>query len=63
MLHAWENALEYIPLEMYGEERLPVLGPDRNGQLLELVGVPADGPTRLIHAQPMRAKFQQYLTR
>lgn len=61
ILHAWENALRYVELEMYGEDRLLVLGPARSGQMLELIAVPVDGPTRIIHADDMRAKFHTYL--
>ncbi|MFC8526335.1 hypothetical protein [Nocardia sp. NPDC057227] len=61
ILHAWENALRYIELEMYGEDRLLVLGPNRAGRMLELIAVPADGPARIIHADTRRAKFHKYL--
>lgn len=44
-----------------GEERLLVIGADRSGRLLELVLVPSSGPTRIIHADRLRAKFYDYL--
>lgn len=44
-----------------GEERLLVIGADASGRLLELVAVPADGPTRIIHADILRPKFYDYL--
>lgn len=47
---AWENALRYVEYEYDGEERLLVIGPDLSGHLLELVAVPADEPTRIVHA-------------
>lgn len=59
--HAWENALRYIEYEYDGEDRLLVIGPDRTGALLELVAVPVDEPTRIIHADGLRAKFYDYL--
>lgn len=59
MIHAWENALRYV--EYDGEERLLVIGPDIAGNLLELVAVPADEPTRVIHADHLRPKFQDFL--
>lgn len=34
----------------YGEERLIVIGPDRAGNWLELVAMPADEANRIIHA-------------
>ncbi|MGS2808933.1 hypothetical protein [Nocardia sp. MW-W600-9] len=61
ILHAWENALRYVELEMYGEDRILVLGPDRAGRMLELIAVPPNGPVRIIHADNMRAKFHEYL--
>ncbi len=48
--HAW-----------HGEDRLLVIGPDRQGGLLELVGVPTKEPTRIIHADLLREKSHDYL--
>lgn len=59
--HAWENAVRLVEYEYEGEGRLLVIGPDRSGALLELVAVPVDGPTRIIHADRLRAKFYDYL--
>lgn len=61
ILHAWEHALRTIETEQYGEERLIVIGSDRHGTLLELVAVPADKPTRIIHADRLRPKFYDLL--
>ncbi len=61
--HAWDNAIRVVEFEYDGEERLLVIGPDRNGRLLELVAVPAKGPTMIIHADNLRAKFFDYLRR
>lgn len=47
ILHAWT--------------RLLILGPGRDGALLELVVVEADRPNRVIHADRMRPKFLEYL--
>jgi hypothetical protein len=44
-----------------GDDRLPVIGPDRQDRLLEVVAVPAGTPTRLIHADALRPKFYDYL--
>lgn len=60
MLHAWRNALRIVPQVYKGKDQLLVLGPSRNGALLELV-VPCDQPQRIIHADKMRAKFLRYL--
>jgi uncharacterized DUF497 family protein len=59
--HAWENALRYVEYEYDGEERLLVIGPDPAGNLLELVAVPADEPTRIVHADRLRPKFHDFL--
>lgn len=59
--HAWTNAMRLVEYEYDGEERLLVIGPDEHGRLLELVAVPADEPTRIIHADRLRPKFYDYL--
>ena len=59
--HAWDNAIRLVEYEYDGEERLLVIGPDQRGRMLELVAVPADEPTRIIHADRLRAKFFDYL--
>ncbi len=61
ILHAWRNALRIVPQEYDAEIRLLVLGPARDGALLELVVVEADQPNRVIHADRMRPKFLDYL--
>jgi hypothetical protein len=61
ILHAWRNAVRLIEYEYHGEERLLVIGPDASGAMLELVAVPADEPTRIIHADRLRPKFYDYL--
>jgi hypothetical protein len=55
------TALRYVEYEYDGEERLLVIGPDLSGKLLELVAVPADEPTRIVHADQLRAKFHDFL--
>lgn len=61
IIHAWTNALRFVEYEYDGEDRLLVIGPDPDGRLLELVAVPADVPTRIIHADVLRARFYDYL--
>lgn len=53
--HAWHNAMRVV--EYDGADRLLVIGSDQHGWLLELVAVPADEPTRVIHADLLRPKF------
>ncbi len=59
--HAWTNAIRLVEYEYRGEDRLLVIGPDSHGRLLELVAVTAAQPTRIIHADRLRAKFFDYL--
>lgn len=61
ILHARENAIRLVEYEYEYDERLLVIGTDRHGRLLELVAVPADTPTRIIHADGLRPKFHDYL--
>ena len=57
VLHAWRNAIKYGTFEYDGEERVFVVGPARDGRLLELVAVPSDFPVRIIHADNLRPTF------
>ena len=59
--HAWLNAMRLVEYEYHGEDRLLVIGADRQGRLLELVAVPAGYPTRIIHADLLRPRFYDYL--
>lgn len=59
--HAWDNALRLVEYEYDGEERLLIIGPDRHGNLLELVAVPVLAPARVIHADRLRPRFYDYL--
>lgn len=53
--------MRLVEYEYQGDERVLVIGPDRHGQMLELVAVPAGSPTRIIHADRLRPKFYEYL--
>lgn len=61
IIHAWTNQIRYRVFEYRGQERMLVIGPDVNGALLELVAVPADGPTAIIHADRLRKKYHDLL--
>lgn len=61
ILHAFRNAVRFIELEQYGEERLIVIGPDQAGNWLELLAMPADDADRIIHADRLRPKFYEFL--
>ena len=60
-MHAWDNAIRYVEYDYDGDERLLVIEADRHGRMLELVAVPADEPTRIIHADRLRPKFYEFL--
>jgi len=57
ILHAWRNFLRVDEQDYGGESRVIAVGPARDGALLELVLVPADAPTRVIHADNARRSF------
>jgi len=59
--HAWDNAVRLVEYEYDGEDRLLVLGPSRTGAILELVAVPVDGPSRIIHADRLQPSREHYL--
>lgn len=61
ILHAYVNAVRLVEIEQYGEERLIVIGPDRAGNWLELVAMPAHDADRIIHADRLRPKFYGFL--
>lgn len=52
-IHAFTNAVRSVEVEQHGD-RLIVIGPDRAGNWLELVAMPADGADRIIHADRPR---------
>jgi len=61
IVHAWRTPFRYVEFEYDGDERLLVIGADRHGRMLELVAVPVDEPTRIIHADRLRPEFYEYL--
>lgn len=59
--HAWTNAIRLVEYDYNGQERLLAIGPDSHGRMLELVAIPVDEPTRIIHADRLRPTFYDYL--
>lgn len=57
ILRAWRNALRVAEQDYCGESRVIAVGPARDGALLELVLVPDDVPTRVIHADQAPRSF------
>jgi hypothetical protein len=53
ILHAFDNCIEWLELDD-DPLRYLLVGPDRAGNLLELVVVIADDVELLIHAMPLR---------
>jgi uncharacterized DUF497 family protein len=56
ILQALDNPIRYREQEYDGETRVLVIGADQSGRLLELVLVPGDAPTRVIHANVLRPR-------
>lgn len=61
IIHAWENAVRLVEYEYAGEERLLVIGAALSGKMLELIAVPTDAPSRIIHADRLQPKRYDYL--
>jgi uncharacterized DUF497 family protein len=61
ILHAIDNLIRYREQEYDGELRIFAIGADRTGRFIELVLVPADEPTRIIHAQVLTPSHYRYL--
>lgn len=59
--HAFTNAQRLVEYEYQGQERLLIIGPARDGTLMELVAVDLPDPDRIIHADTLRPKFYDYL--
>ena len=59
-LHAYINAVPLVEVEQHGEDRLIVIGPDRAGNWLELVAMPADEADRIIHSDRLPPKFYEF---
>lgn len=58
ILHAISIAFRVVRIET---DLVLIIGPDENGQLLEvIVADPADD-ARIIHAMPLRRRFMHYL--
>lgn len=61
MRWALDNIIRYREQEYDGEVRIFVIGPARDGRFLELVLVPADDPSRIIHADVLQPNHYQFL--
>jgi len=61
ILHAIRHVMRFREQEYDGESRVLVIGPARDGVLLEIVIVPASAPQRIIHADVLRRKFYELL--
>lgn len=59
--HALANIIRYREQDYDGETRIFVIAPARDGRFLELVLVPSDDPTRVIHADILRPSHYDYL--
>ncbi len=61
MIHAVDHPIRYREQEYQGEERILIIGADRVGRLLEIVLVPAQNPSLIIHADRLRPSRYHYL--
>jgi uncharacterized DUF497 family protein len=55
--HAIRHPRVYREVERDGDPQILIIGPAHDGRFLEIVIVPADGPTRVIHADNLRPKW------
>jgi hypothetical protein len=58
ILHAVSIAFRVVRIE---GEMVLIIGPDENGQLLEVIVADPDDDARIIHAMPLRRRFVHYL--
>ena len=61
ILHAWKHVIRVVSYEYNGAEQLLYIGPSTSGALLEIVALPIDTPTRIIHADILRPSRYHYL--
>lgn len=63
ILHALDNAITVIDLEPNADPpKVPAIGPDRAGNLLEVIWLELAGDAQLvIHAMPLRPTFYDLL--
>lgn len=62
--HAWDNAMGFFDIDIEHEPiKSLCIGPDRAGNLLEVLYLQADDADLIIHAMPLRPAFRAYLTK
>lgn len=62
--HAWDNAMGFYDIDIEHEPiKSLCIGPDRAGNLLEVLYLQADDADLIIHAMPLRTAFRAYLTK
>lgn len=63
ILHGWDNAMGFYDIDIEHEPTKSLcIGPDRAGNLLEILYLQADEADLVIHAMPLRPIFRAYLT-
>lgn len=61
--HAWHRALGFYDIDIEHEPTKSLcIGPDRAGNLLELMYLQAADQDLIIHAMPLRRVFRTFLT-
>lgn len=62
--HAWVHAVGFIDVEAHHDPpKTLCVGPDRAGNLLEMLYLQLRHDDVIIHAMPLRRTFERYLTR
>jgi len=61
--HAWNNAISYFDIDPDNDPpKSLAIGPDKAGNLLELLYLQLEDDDLIIHAMPLRDVFARFLT-
>lgn len=62
ILHGWDNAMAFHDIDIEHEPTKSLcIGPDRAGNLLEVLFLQGDDADLIIHVMPLRPAFHGYL--
>lgn len=62
--HAWANAVSFFDIDPDNDPpKSLAIGPDRAGNLLELLYLQLEDDDLVIHTMPLRGVFARFLTR
>lgn len=60
--HAWANSVGFFDIDLDEPLKSLCIGPDRAGNLLEILYLQLDDADLIIHAMQLRSAFASYLT-